>query len=296
MYVITGATGHTGALISEALLKAGKSVRAIGRDENRLKNLVDMGAVPAVGELEDALFLNEAFKDAEAVYALIPPKWDLTEPWRDFQRKVSTSIAQALKNNAVPYVVLLSSNGAHLPEGAGPVTGLYELEQMLKAVPGLNVMSLRAGFFMQNMLANIGMIKHLGFFGYTLRDDLKMPMVHTNDIAEAAVKHLLNLDFKGFNYVFVSGERDLTMPEAAQILGKAIGKPDMKYVNFSASDSKAGMLQAGIPETIAEGYIEMFDALNSGRFLSDYQRTPENTTATSLEDFAQEFAAAYQQG
>jgi len=293
MYVITGATGNTGKRIAESLLAEGKEVVAIGREEERLKSLIDKGAKVAVGELEDTQFLSETFAGATAVYALIPPKWDLQEDWRTFQHRVGQSITTAIKNANVKNVVVLSSNGAQLPEGAGPVTGLYEFEQNLQSIDGLNIMSLRAGYFMQNLFANIGMIKNMGFFGYSLNADVKTPIVHTNDIADVATKYLLSLDFKGFNCVFVSGERDLTMPEVAKALGEAIDKPDLKYVPFPKADAKAGMMQAGIPETIAEGYGELFESLNNGQYLNDYGRTPQNTTPTSIEDFAKEFEMAY---
>jgi len=295
MYVITGATGNTGKRIAENLLKAGKEVKALGRDATKLQDLAQLGAELGIGDLEDAQFLAEQFKGAEAVYALIPPKWDLQEPWRNYQRKVGVAIADALKNANVKNVVVLSSNGAHLPQGAGPVTGLYEFEQNLQKIEGLNILSLRAGFFMQNFFAQIGMIKQAGIMGYSLKADIKFPIVHTNDIADTATKHLLNLDFSGFKPVFVPGQRDLTMQEVSQVLGNAIGKSDLPYISFSNADAKTGMLQAGIPETIADGYTELFDALNSGNYLNDYQRTPENTTPTSIEDFAKEFAVAYQQ-
>ncbi len=98
----------------------------------------------------------------------------------------------------------------------------------------------------------------------------------------------------GFKPVFVSGQRNLSMTEITQILGNAIGKPELPYITFSQADAKAGMMQAGILETIADGYNELFDAVNKGMYLNDYQRTAENTTSTSIEDFAKEFAAAYQ--
>ncbi|KOY84861.1 NAD-dependent dehydratase [bacterium 336/3] len=294
MYVITGATGNTGKRIAENLLKAGEKVKAIGRDENKLQDLAKLGAELAIGDLEDTTFLTEQFKGAKAVYALIPPKWDLQEPWRDYQRKVGNAISSALKNSSVKNVVVLSSNGAQLPQGAGPVTGLYEFEQNLKKIDGLNVLSLRAGFFMQNFFAQIGMIKQAGIMGYSLNTDAKIPMVHTNDIADVATKHLLQLGFSGFQHVFVPGQRDLTMQEVSKVLGHAIGKPELPYIAFSMADAKAGMLQVGIPETIADGYNELFSALNSGEYLNDFQRTTENTNPTSIEDFAKEFALAYQ--
>jgi uncharacterized protein YbjT (DUF2867 family) len=294
MYVITGATGNTGKRISEALLKAGEEVVAISRDEKNLESLVNQGAKAAIGSLEDADFLTQTFSGAKAVYALIPPKWDIQEPWRAYQLRIANALTEAIRQAKVKNVVVLSSNGAHLPEGAGPVTGLYHFEQMLQKVEGLNIMSLRAGYFMQNLFATMGMIKGMGMFGYSLNADVRLPVVHTNDIADVAVKYLLNLDFNGFQYDFVAGERDLTMPEIAKVLGEAIGKPDLQYLSFPSADAKAGMLQAGMPETIADGYIELFDCLNQGLYLNDYKRTAENTTPTSIENFAKEFAFVYQ--
>lgn len=293
MYVITGATGNTGSLIAEALLAAGKPVTVVGRSAEKLAPFVAKGAVAAIGDLEDAAFLTQTFMGATAVYALIPPKWDVTD-WRAYQRSVSRAFTEALRATGVKYAVVLSSNGAQLPSGAGPVTGLYEFETMLKTINGLNIKSLRAGYFMQNLFGVIGMIKGMGAFGYSLRNDVKTPIVHTRDIAAEAIKQLLALDFSGFSHVFVPGAADLSMDEVAAILGAAIGKPELRYLTFSYADAKAGMMQSGIPETIADGYNELFDALNQGTYLNDYTRTPENTTATSLEWFAQnEFAPAF---
>lgn len=294
MYVITGATGNTGSKIAEILLNAGKPVTVVGRSAERLQAFVDKGAKSAIGDLEDADFLTQTFTGATAVYALIPPKWDVTD-WRAFQDSVSKSFTKALKNSGVKYVVVLSSNGAQLPEGAGPVTGLHYFEKDLKTVPGLNILALRAGYFMQNLFGNIGMIKQMSAFGYSLKKDVKLPLVHTDDIADVAAKRLLSLDFEGFEKIFVPGAADLTMAETAEILGEAIGQP-INYIEFSQTDAKAGMMQAGIPETIADNYNELFDALNKGTYLSDYQRTPENTTPITLEEFAKrEFAPAFRQ-
>lgn len=296
MYVITGATGNTGSEVVERLLAAGKKVKAISRSQEHLKKFVEKGAIAAVGELEDTEFLTKTFEGATAVYAVIPPKWDLQEDWRAFQRRIGNAIAEAIEKTGVKNVVVLSSNGAHLPEGAGPVTGLYEFEERLKKIDGLNIMALRAGYFMQNFYGLVPMIENMGIFGYSLKADVKTPIVHAKDIGEVAAKHLLSLDFKGFNHVFVSGAADLTMNEVAQILGKEIGKPNLKYVEFSREDAKNGMIQNGIPKTIAEGYDELFNALNEGKYLNDYERTPESTTPTTLESFAKnEFVHAFKQ-
>jgi uncharacterized protein YbjT (DUF2867 family) len=293
MYIITGATGHTGQHIAEGLLAAGHPVRVIGRSAERLAPLTDKGAEAAVGDLADAVFLTKAFEGAKAVYLVIPPKWDVTE-WRTFQRSIIESFLQALKANKVPKAVVLSSIGAHMLEGAGPVSGLAELEKALETVPGLDVLNLRAGFFMENFLANIGLIKQAGIFGYVVNPDVKIAMVHTRDIAEVALKRLLALDFTGHSHAFVNGPADLTMPEAAAIIGKAIGKPELAYVPFSPADAKAGMMGAGVPETIADGYVELFLAVNGGAYYEGYVRNAENTTPTTFAWFAeQEFKPAF---
>jgi len=293
MYVITAATGNTGKIIAQNLLQAGKSVKVISRKAEHLADLVAQGAVAAVGDLADAAFLTQAFEGATAVYLLVPPKWDVTD-WRAYQRTVNNAYVQALRATDVKKAVLLSSQGAHLLEGAGPVSGIGELEVALRDIDGLSALSLRPGYFMQNFFGLIDMIKHAGIIGYALRGDLKMPLVHTRDIAEVATKRLLDLDFTGHTHEFIGGAADLTMQEATAILGAAIGKPEMPYVEFSQADAKAGMLQAGIPETIADGYNELFDALNKGTYQEGYVRTPEVTTPTTLEWFAEnEFKHAF---
>lgn len=292
MYVITGATGHTGKLIAQQLLEAGKSVKVISRKPENVADLIAKGAEAVIGDLADAAFLTEAFKGATAVYAMIPPKWDVTD-WRAFQLELTNSLVKAVKESGVKNVVMLSSQGAHMPEGAGPVSGLYYLEQGLKEIPGINVLALRPGFFMENLYGNMGLMKQAGIWGYSMQPDLKMPFVHTRDIAAIGAQRLLALDFNGFSHQFISGAADLSMNEVAEILNKGLGT-QIPYVAFSQEEAFNGMVQAGIPATIAHGYGELFDALNSSEYQVGYARTPENTTPTTLEWFVEnEFKHAW---
>jgi uncharacterized protein YbjT (DUF2867 family) len=294
MYVITGATGNTGKEIAYSLLAAGKPVTVIGRNAETLQAFKNKGAHIAVGDLEDSAFLARTFEGATAVYAMIPPKWDLQIDWRAYQRAISTALTDAIRQARVQHVVVLSSQGAHLPEGAGPVSGLHEFEEMLKTIPTLNVMNLRAGFFMQNFFPMLGMIKHMNIVGYSLQQDIKISFVHTRDIAEVATRHLLTLDFKGHQFTFVAGAADLTMEEATAVLAQGLGKSDLKYVVFTPDEGRAGMIQNGIPPTIADGYTQLFECLNSGAYLNNFVRDASNTTPTTLAQFvAEEFLPAY---
>jgi uncharacterized protein YbjT (DUF2867 family) len=287
MYVITGASGHTGHRIAQQLLQAGKPVRAIVRNAGKVQDLKDLGAEIAEGDLEDEAFLAKAFQGATAVYAMIPPKWDVAD-WRPWQLKVGQTITNAIQEAGVKKVILLSSLGAHLPSGAGPVTGLYDFETLLKGVSGLDVLAVRPAYFMSNLYAQVDMIKGMGIMGSALNGDLPAPMIHPNDIGDAITPHFLALDWTGFSVADLGGAKSYTMKEVASIIGNAIGKPELPYVQFSYEDSLNGMLGAGLAETIAKGYNEMYQSMNEGYFLDAYVRTTANSTATTLEAFVEQ--------
>ena len=289
MYVILGASGNTGSIISNFLLSKGKKVRVIGRDAGRLQGFVRKGAEAFTADLSDAAALTKAFRGARAAYLLLPPISS-----REDQERESDAIAKAVKESRVRYAVYLSSYGAHVPEGTGPVTGLHSSEQKLNAISDLNVLHLRAAYFMENNVAAVGMIQGMGMFGHALLPGLKMPMIATRDVGAYAGQRLLELDFFGKQTRELLGERDLSMTEATAVIGWAIGKPDLRYVQFTYDQMQQGLTQMGFSPKKAAVYIEMFEAINAGILAPLEPRSPENTTPTSFEQFVQDvFVPAY---
>src|SRR6266849_5554465 len=214
MYVVTGATGHTGNVVAKALLAKGEKVRVVGRNADRLKALVAEGAEPFTADLTDTASVTKAFAGAKAVYVMMPP--NLASPnFRAFQTRVTEAIAAALRSAGVTHAVTLSSIGADKPENTGPVVGLHYLEQQLNGIEGLNVLHLRAGYFMENTLAQVGIIRATGMTVGPLRPDLKLPMIATRDIGAAAADALLNLNFHGKHSRELQGQRDLDYTEVA---------------------------------------------------------------------------------
>jgi uncharacterized protein YbjT (DUF2867 family) len=132
-----------------------------------------------------------------------------------------------VKESGLRQAVNLSSYGAQLPEGTGPVAGLHSMEQKLKAISGLNALHLRAAYFMENNL-KIGMIQGMGLFGNALLPDVKLPMIATRDVGDYAAQRLLRLDFSGKETRELIGERDLSMREATAVIARGIGKPDLQ--------------------------------------------------------------------
>ncbi len=293
MYVITGATGHTGRVAAERLLASGAKVRVIGRDAGRLERLAQKGAEIVVADLNDTPALEKAFSGARAVYVVMPPNLSAADV-RAYQERVTDSLAAALKSTGVGYAVALSSTGADKTSGTGPVLGLHWLEQKLGAIDGLNVLSLRCGHFMENLLTQIGVIQSMGFMAGAVRPDVPLPMIATGDIGEVAAESLAKLDFSGKQTRELLGARHVSNAEAAKIIGGAIGKPDLSYKQFPASLLKPAMMQMGLSASMVDLILEMSEALNTGHMKSQEPRSPRNTTATTLETFVAEvFAPAY---
>ena len=290
-YVITGSLGNTGKPITEGLLKAGHTVTVVTSKPENKAQIEALGATAAVGDLSDAAFVTAAFAGADAVYLMIPPKWDVTD-WRGYQNGVADNFVAAIRANDIRFAVVLSSAGAEKGQGTGPVDGLYDLEQKLQTVEGLSVKTLRPAYFMQNLFTMIGMIKNAGIMGSNFGEG-NVPIIHTDDIAAAALDELSRLDFTGFQVRYLVGD-EMTGADIARILGEAIGKPETPWVVFSDEQNKAGMQQAGLNDEIARNYVEMGVSIRDGSMYTGLNAHRPALSPTKLAQFARaEFAPAF---
>ena len=295
MYVVLGASGNTGHIVAQDLLARQQKVRVIGRDAARLQSHAAQGAEIFVADVTDASALTNAFQHADSAYVMIPPNHASTDPL-GYEERVSDAIAAAVKNTGIQNVVSLSSFGADKTKGTGPVVGLHNLEQKLNHIDTANVLHLRAGYFMENTLGQVGAIRAAGAAIGPIRPDLKLTMIASRDIGAAAADALVSLAFRGKQTRELLGERDLDYNEVATIIGKAIGKPDLKYVNPPDDQIRVAMVQMGMSDQFVGLLLEMCGSLNSGYMRALEPRTSRNTTPTSYENFvAESFVPAYQQ-
>jgi uncharacterized protein YbjT (DUF2867 family) len=294
MYVVLGASGNTGHVVANNLLARGEKVRAVGRNAAHLQSLAAKGAETFIADVTDANALAKAFHDADAAYVLIPPNTTITDPI-GYANRVSDAIASAVQNSKTRNVVALSSIGAELSSGTGPVVGLHNLEQKLNQINSANVLYLRAGYFMENTLPQVNAIRQMGSVAGPLHPDLKLPMIATRDIGTAATDNLLHPTFRGKQTRELLGQRDVTYTEVATIIGQAIGKPDLKCLQVPDDQFRSILVQMGMSEQFARLLLEMTAALNAGKMHALEPRTPQNTTPTSFETFVAEvFVPAYQ--
>jgi uncharacterized protein YbjT (DUF2867 family) len=282
-YVVIGATGRTGQIVSEELLKNGQAVRAVGRSADKLEMLAKLGAEIIVGDVTSADDMKRAFDGTDAAYVMIPPNFTASD-FRKYQEEATDNFADAISTGGTKYVVSLSSVGANHAEGLGPVNGLFYLEKQLDGIPDLSTLHLRSGFFMENLLGSIGMVKKMGVYGAATPASLPWPLIATSDIGNYAAVRLEALNFTGKNVQYLLGPRDVTGEEVARLMAKTLDIETIPYVQFSLEDLKKGMMDGGLSEHFADLFCELYEGFNNG--LMDYHRDAESTTNSKLEDFA----------
>jgi len=292
-YIITGSLGHISKPIVIALVKAGHAVTVITSSQDRAKEIVSLGAIPAVGSVEDKAFLTSAFSGADAVYTMVPPAFKV-EHWQEYIGQIGKNYAAAVKANKIKYVVNLSSMGAHMASGGGPISGLHKAEQALNTLTDVNIKHLRPSYFYLNLLSNVALIKNAGIMGSNFGfSEKKFTLVHPDDIAVAATEVLLQLNFTGHTVQYIVSD-EVSTDDIAATFGKAINQPGLKWVTFTDEQALQGGIQAGLTEEVSKNYAEMGNSINSGRMAEEYWAAhPPVSGKIKLADFAQIFAAVY---
>jgi len=284
--VVLGATGKVGGKISEILLKEGYNVRLVAQTTEKLENFSKLGAELIPADITDVDILSEIFRGADAAFVMTPPHFG-AKSYRDFQRRVGDAVVEAVQRSGIKNIVNLSSSGAHMHEGNGLIGGLAEQEVKLNQLNDANVLHLRPAYFLDNALLNIQLIKEAGFNGTTADAEHEIPMVATKDVAEIAANHLIKLDFDDKSVQGILGSRNYSFNEITKIIGQAIGKPDLQYLQFSIEQSISAMVNFGISADVARDITNMELSLKKG--IMNYEvRTAKNTSPTSAETFISE--------
>ncbi|MFT3714197.1 MAG: NmrA family NAD(P)-binding protein [Archangium sp.] len=261
MFAIAGVSGRTGAIAAQTLLAQGQKVRVIVRDAAKGEVWKKQGAEVAVAELSDIAALTTALTGVKGVYLLSPPDFTV----KDFvanRRSLLDGVAKAVKAAKVPAVVFLSSVGAQVPSGTGPIITVRNGEASLRdAAP--SVTFVRAAYFVENWGSVLGLAKSQGILPHYGPIDVKFSQVTTRDIGEAAARALLNPG-DGVRIIELAGREDVSVQDVAAAVSKILGKP-VHAVSAPVEQAHAGLLQAGLPDPMAGLYAEMYAGFASGK-------------------------------
>jgi uncharacterized protein YbjT (DUF2867 family) len=284
MITVMGAAGNVGRQIVRRLLEAGEHVRAIGRSPQALAELEAAGAEPRAGDAADAAFLTEAFRGADAVHTMLP--YSHTAPdFRAEQARLSEAIVTAIRDSGVRKVVVQSSVGADLSSGTGFIAAsLHPHEQRLRALDGVDLLLLRPTLFFESIVAAVDAIEATGVNADVVAPDVPVPMIASRDVAEVAAAALRSRAWTGVEVRELLGPCDLTYAEATRILGAAIGRPNLQYVQLPDDEMAAALVQAGFTPDVAALHIEMGNALSAGTINHEERGPRTTTTPTRFED------------
>jgi uncharacterized protein YbjT (DUF2867 family) len=294
-FVITGSLGNISRPLTKELAQKGHVVTVISSKLEKQKEIEDLGAKAAIGTLEDVHFLVAVFRNADAVYTMIPPPqfFDHNFDLIAYCRRIAYNYAQAIEESDVKRLVHLSSIGAHLAKGSGLIMGHHYAEGILDNLKNTGITFMRPTAFYYNLLGFIPGIKTTGEIASNYGGKDLVSWVSPIDIATAISQEIVT-PLGGRKVQYVASE-ELTCHQVASILGKAIGKPDLKWKTIS-DEQMLGELQAsGMSSQIAAGLVEMNASMHRGDLFQDYFLKRPVMGNVKLTDFVKEFAAAFSQ-
>ncbi|MCX8525924.1 NAD(P)H-binding protein [Chryseobacterium formosus] len=286
--VITGSLGNVAKPLAQQLIDEGHDITIISSNDSKGNEIEALGAKPAIGSITDLDFLIKTFEGIDAAFLMTPPNMGGTNIVEN-TINAGKNYVEAIKQSGVKKIVMLSSIGVESPVENGPIKSLHFIEKFYNELEHTSVTFLRAGYFYLNFFNDIPLIKNAGIIGANFPETATIPLVHPTDIAKAAAKELTkNFDGKNVRYI-VSDVRSAS--DFAKVFGNAIGKPELPWVEFKDEDSLNGMLQAGLPQEMAELYTEMGLGIRKGVVQKDFiEHGSVVNGEVKLENFAKEFA------
>lgn len=290
---ITGSLGHISKPLAETLVQQGHTVTVISSNSDKAQSIKAIGAIPAIGSLQYTAFLTKSFKGADAVYLMEPPG-NFFDRGFDIAHvvQIAHNYVAAVSESGVKRLVHLSSIGAHTTEGNGLLKFHYQVEQTLNQLPAdIAIAFMRPVGFYYNLLSFIPVIKSQGAIITNYGGNEKEPWVSPTDIA-AKIAEAITQPFEGRSVHYIASD-EMSPNELAALLGAAIGKPDLRWMEVPDDQLLNSMTSAGIHPQAARGLVEMNAGRRGGKLYEDYRKHCPVLGKTKLPEFAKEFSAAY---
>lgn len=260
MYTIAGVTGHVGSAVAAHLLDEGAPVRVLVRDGAKAQPWVERGADAVVVDLTDRAGLTEALTGSAGFFTLLP--FDpTTNDFRGDSQRLIASIGSAITDSGVPHVAMLSSIGADLTEGTGPILELHHLEKALRATPAV-LSAIRSGHFQERVAEVLDAARQDGIYPvFTASAEVPKSNVATCDIGTVIARALLSppqadetVDLEGPQY----SEREI-----AEILGRVLGR-SLEVITIPRPVWQRTLEGTGLSAHVAEVLTGLYQADERG--------------------------------
>lgn len=176
-------------------------------------------------------------------------------------RRLADAIAGAVGDSGVPHAVLLSSIGADLAEGTGPIRWLHHLENRLRET-GVPLSAIRSCHFQEKVETVLGAALGPGVYPvFGDSADVAIAMAATRDVGTVAARSLLAPRPAG-EVVDLNGPL-YTERQVADELAAVLGKP-LHVVTIPPTGWVDTMIDAGVPPSFAEELAGLYDAEQRG--------------------------------
>lgn len=280
MILVTGSTGKVGSELVKRLREEGTPFRAAFHSPEKAEKGRASGLDTAVLDYARPETLPPALAGVERLFLLTPPG----------STRLEAAVVEAAKKAGVRRIVKLSVWGAE-DEAFFFAREHRAIERIVEA-SGIPFTFLRPNGFMQTYFMYGATIKTQSAF-YLPDRDARWNLIDVRDVAAVAAKTLTERGHEGKAYE-LAGPEALSNSEIAEKLSRVLGRT-VTYVDISDDQFRAALLGVGMPQTLAEGVVDLHHVIVSGAFAS---ATPwvERITGSkpgTFDRFARDFAEAF---
>lgn len=240
--VVTGATGHLGRLVIEALLDRNvpaDEIVAAGRDLTRIRDLADRGVRLAGIDYADAGSLSTAFTGADRV--LLVSSSAVGERVEHHRNAID-----AARDAGVELIGYTSiANADHT---AMQLATEHQATEKLLEESGVPYAVLRNGWYLENYTDQLPVyLQHGAVLGSA--GDGRVSAATRADLAEAAAVVLTSADQGGQVYE-LGGDEAFTLTELAEVITEATNRP-VSYRDLPAEQYAQALVDVGVPSAFA---------------------------------------------
>lgn len=223
LILVTGATGHQGGAVARELLASGHRVRAMTRhpDSPAALEVARLGAELVTGDFDDAASLERAVAGAWGVFS-VQNTWEVGVEREEVQGK---RFAEVARRGGIQHFVYTSVASAHRKSGIPHFENKSRIEDTVRALGFPSHTILRPVFFMENLTSpNFLPAIQQGHLAISIRPDTVLQMIAVRDIGKYGLLAFERSTEMNRREIDIAGDQH-TMPQVAEILGRAIGKP-----------------------------------------------------------------------
>lgn len=288
MHVILGASGQVGSAIVTQLIEKGESVKGVVRDEKKAGKLEKTGAAVAIADVSDLPALVAAFQDGSTLFALTPESGHERNVIGE-TKDILENYRKALASSPIKKVVGLSSIGAQYETGTGNLVMSYLLEHAFTGMP-LKQLFVRPAYYFSNWMMYLGAVIDNGTLPTFFPPELPIPMVSPEEVA-AFVANVIQKEEEDGKIFELTGPAAYSSNDVAQAFSDALGK-EVKAVQIPKEQWESTLREIGFSPDAIRNFIEMTDAVISGKAMPEKKNTVQVKLKTTLKDYIQQHVPA----